>query len=226
MTDTNSPTPDGTEISPSETRHIATGLIVYGIVGVVLAIASIVALVVINSRIGNVSDDVTVRIDTLETTISATSASLNSAATSASGFSTTLGTTSEALASAGNVVGELSPAFVTLGRLGGLFGSAGDSFQAVGQNLADLGPSLQALSSNLARNQQQLADTSETVQRLAGELDKVQEVLESGTIENRVSEGFGFLRAGLIAMTVWLALPAIAALFIGIWLRRAVAPGT
>ena len=64
------------------------------------------------------------------------------------------------------------------------------------------------------------------MQRLAGELDNVQQVLESGTIETRVSEGFGFLRAGLIAMTIWLALPAIAALFIGIWLRRAVAPST
>ena len=226
MTETNPQTPDGTEISPKETRHVATGLIIYGAVGVVLAIASIVALVIIDSRIGSVSDDVTVRINTLESTISATSASLNSAAASASGFSTTFGTTSDALASASNVVSELSPVLQTLGRLGGLLGSAGDGFQAVGENLADLGPSLQTLSSNLARNQQELANTSETVQRLAGELDNVQQVLESGTIESRVSEGFGFLRAGLIAMTIWLALPAIAALFIGIWLRRAVAPST
>jgi hypothetical protein len=226
MAETESPALDGTEISPRETRHVATGLIVYGIVGVVLAIASIVALVIIDSRIGNVSDDVSVRIDTLESTIAATSASLSSAATSASGFSTTLGTTSEALTSASNVVGELSPVLQTLGRLGGLLGSAGDGFQAVGQNLADLGPSLQTLSSNLAKNQQELANTSETVQKLSGELDNVRKVLASGTIETRVSEGFGFLRAGLVAMTIWLALPAIAALFIGIWLRRAVAPST
>ena len=38
-----SPRPDGTEITPRESRRLATGLIVYGAIGTVLAIASIVA---------------------------------------------------------------------------------------------------------------------------------------------------------------------------------------
>lgn len=226
MTDIASPTPDGTEITPKETRGLATGLIVYGAIGTVFAIGSIAALFVLNGRIGNVNSDVSTRVDTLERTISATSDSLASAATSASGFATTLGTTSTALKSASDVVGELSPVLETLGNLGSLFGSAGDKFVAVGNSLSDLSPSLATLSTNLQTNQQQLARTSATVTRLSNQLDEVQSTLEKGTIETRVDEGLGFLKAVLIAMTVWLALPTIAALFIGIWLRRAVTPTT
>jgi len=224
MADMTAPVPDGTEISPKESRHLSTALIVYGVVGVLLAIASIIALIIVNGRIGNVSDNVTARIDRIERTLSATSDSLDSAATSALGFSNTLGTTSRALSSSSNVVGALSPVLVALGKLGPLLGSAGDKFESVGQSMSDLAPTLDELSTNLAQNQQQLENTSASAQRLADELDNVQVELQKGTIETRVSEGFNFLKAGLIAMTIWLALPAAAALFIGIWLRRAVAP--
>jgi hypothetical protein len=224
MTEATPPTPhpDGTEITPRESRRLATGLIVYGSIGVLLAIASIVAMFVLDSRLGSVDDAVSGRVDTLQRTLKATSDSLDSAATSASGFSVTLGETSAALGSVSEVLAGLGPVLRSVGNIAGLLGQSG--FGQVGDSLADLAPELEAMSTNLVTNQAQLETTSTKVAALADQLDEVEAVLAEGIIEKRVDQGFGFLRAGIIALTIWIALPAAAALFIGIWLRRAVSP--
>lgn len=44
--------------------------------------------------------------------------------------------------------------------------------------------------------------------------------LASGDVVTRVGQGFDFLRVAIIVMAVWLAVPAAAALLIGVWLSR------
>jgi hypothetical protein len=212
----------GTEITPQESRRLSTGLIVYGTIGVLLTIAAIVAVFWLNSHFADVQDDLAVQVDQLEQTLQSTSDSIVAAADSADGFSGTLDASVPGLESASAVLGRVENVLTGL-RIPFL----GDQLQSVrdlGAELGTLAESLNDVAATLEPNTAQLAETTEAMRALASDLDDLRASLEDGLVERGADQGFNFFRAGIIALTIWLALPSLAALFAGIWLRRAVAP--
>lgn len=219
--------PDGTEITPKESGRIATGLIVYGAIGIALAVAMIVAVVLLRGSFGDVQEDVSEQVDRLEVTIGKTSDSLTATADSLDGFTVTFDRTSSGLVEVGGVVGDLAG---VIDELGGVFDAIRPllgSVPALGEvadRLRSLVPTLRRVTDALSRNEPQLARTSDSLRELAAQLDEVERSLASGDVVSRVGQGFEFLRVAIIVMAVWLAVPAAAALLIGVWLRRAVRP--
>jgi hypothetical protein len=222
------PTARGTDISPGESRRLSTGLIVYGAVGLALAIAAAVAVVLMSGRFDDVTTDVTARVDALETTLDKTAQSLDDTADSAEGFSGTLSRTGEGLVEAAALVERLGPLLVDVGNVNVLgfrpLAELAPLFEDVGDRLVGLAPRLDEIAGELVVNEAQLSGTSESVRALAVQVHAIEAQLATGFLEDRVDQGFDFLRIGIIALTIWFAVPAAAALFIGIWLRRAVAP--
>jgi hypothetical protein len=217
----------GTEITPAESRRLATGLIVYGALGIVLSLAAIVAVFWLDGSFGSVQDDVSAQVDQLETTIDKTAVSLRNTADSVDGFGTTFESTSTGLGEMGEVttrlaavVDDLATFFATIRP----FVGSVPALDGVSEQLAGLEPNLTQIADDLTANRDQLDETTTSLRDLATQLDVVQATLVSGVIDQRVGQGFDFLRAAIIALTIWLALPAFAAFLIGIWLRRAVAP--
>jgi outer membrane murein-binding lipoprotein Lpp len=212
----------GTEITPQETRRLSTGLIVYGAVGVLLSIAALVAVFWLNSQFGDVQDDLAVQVDQLEQTLQSTSESIDAAADSADGFSGTLDSSVPGLESAAAVLERVENVLTGL-RIPFL----GDQLQSVrdlGAELGTLSDSLSDVAATLEPNSAQLAETTEAMRALASDIDDLRASLEDGLVERGADQGFNFLRAGIIALTIWLALPSLAALLAGLWLRRAVSP--
>jgi ABC-type transporter Mla subunit MlaD len=220
--------PDGTEITPVESRRLATGLIVYGVIGIALAIAGVVAVFWLDGAFGSTQQDVTAQVDQLEATIDKTATSLRDTAGSVDGFRTTFESTSAGLGQMGEVtnrlagvVDDLATFFATIKP----FVGSVPALDGVSEQLTGLQPGLSRIAGDLTANRDQLGETSASLRDLAAQLDEVEATLASGVIDERVGQGFDFLRAAIIALTIWLALPAVAAFLIGIWLRRAVAPG-
>ena len=212
----------GTEITPQESRRLSTGLIVYGAIGLLLTIAAIVAVFWLNSQFGDVQEDLAAQVDQLEQTLQSTSESIVTAAGSTDGFSGTLDASVPGLESAATVLERVEGVLTRL-RIPFL----GDQLQSVrdlGAELGTLSESLSDVAATLEPNTAQLAETTEAMRALASDIDALRASLEDGLIERGADQGFNFLRAGIIALTIWLALPSLAALLVGIWLRRAVSP--
>ncbi len=219
--------PDGTEITPTESRRLATGLIVYGAVGIALAIAMIVAVVLLRGSFGDVQSDVSAQVDQLETTIGKTSDSLTATADSLDGFTVTFDRTSSGLVQVSGVVDDLAGVIAELGTVFDAIRPLLGSVPALGEvadKLRNLVPTLTSVTDALSRNEPQLERTADSLRDLAAQLDEVERSLASGDVVERVGQGFEFLRIAIIVMAVWLAVPAAAALLIGVWLRRAVHP--
>lgn len=221
------PASDGTEISPVESRRLARGLVVYGVIGLALAIGAAGAVFWLDGAFGQVQKDVSVQVDELEATIRSTSGSLRETADSVDGLRTTfvstaggLDQTSELTTDLAGTVDELSVFFA---RIEPFVGST-PALEGVSEQLEALSPTLSRIADDVTANRSQLGDTSASMRELATQLDEVESTLAGGVIDTRVGQGFDFLRAAIIALTIWLALPSLAALSIGIWLRRAVAP--
>jgi nitrogen fixation-related uncharacterized protein len=212
----------GSEITPRESGRLAVGLIVYGIVGLLLSIVAIVTVFWLNGQFDDTRGRLEVQVDALERTLAATSASLVEAADSADGFGQTLDESAPGLESAAAVMRRVESLLSTIGKLP--FGLAPDSIHELAGELGTLSSALDGIAGSLAPNSAQLEETTASLRALATEVDGLTATLEDGVVEKGVDQGFDFLRAGIIALTVWLALPSLAALLIGIWLRRAVAP--
>ncbi len=221
------PAPDGTEISPAESRRLATGLTVYGLLGIALSVAAIVAALWLDGAFGGTQEDVAAQVAGLELTVDKTETSLRNTADSLDGFAVTFESTSAGLAQMGEVTTRLATVLDDLAAffatIEPLVGSV-PAFDGASDELAELERSLAAVAADLTANRGQLGTTSASLRELATQLDAVEATLATGVIDERVGQGFDFLRAAIVALTVWFALPALAALLIGIWLRRAVAP--
>lgn len=221
--------PDGTEITSRESRRLSTGLIVYGVVGLAIAIAMIVAVLLLRGSFGDVQQDVSAQVDRLETTIGKTAVSLRATADSVDGFVGTFERTSAGLVQVSGVVDGLSG---VIGDLAGVFDAIRPllgSVPALGnvaEQLGDLTPTIATITASMQRNEPQLERTADSLRDVAVQLDGVQRSLASGDLVTRVDEGFDFLRIAIIALAVWFAVPAVAALYVGISLRRAVSPAT
>lgn len=221
------PARDGSEITPVESRRLATGLTVYGVIGIALSVAAIVVAFWLDGAFGGTQDDVATQVTQLEATIDKTATSLRDTADSVDGFGMTFESTSTGLAQVGevttrlaSVIDDLSTFFATIKP----FVSSVPALDGVAEQLTGLEPSLASIASDLTANRDQLGTTSASLRDLAAQLDEVESTLANGVIDERVGQGFDFLRAAIIALTVWFAMPALAALLIGVWLRRAVTP--
>ena len=229
-TDEATPRPDGSGISPRETRRLATGLIAYGSVGIVLSIVSIVAVFWLNGHFDSVAEEVDVQVGQLEQTLGSTRRSLDQVAASADAFGATFETTAAGLAQAEAVVGNLSGFLDDLRNLA-VFGipvlrGSSSVLDSLSDELGELQPSLVTIGESLTVNATQLDRTSAALRELSSDLGGIQRTLEDGLVERGVGAGFRFLRVMIIALTVWLAVPAVAAFLIGIFLRRATAPAS
>ncbi len=221
------PARDGSEITPGESRRLATGLTAYGVIGIALSVAAILVAFWLDGAFGETQEDVTSQIAQLEVTIDKTATSLRDTADSLAGFGTTFESTSAGLVQMGEVttrlavvIDDLAAFFATIEPLVGSV----PALDGVSDQLTGLEQSLGAVAADLTANRGQLGTTGASLRDLAAQLDEVETTLATGVIDERVGQGFDFLRAAIIALTVWFALPALAALLIGIWLRRAVAP--
>ncbi|MGZ8721637.1 MAG: hypothetical protein ACXWXH_09245 [Aeromicrobium sp.] len=212
-------------------KTLSTGLVVYGIVGIVLTVILLGVSLTIGSRLESLSSRLSDRLDTISQTVEKTGATLDRAASTSGSLSTTM---EQAVTTVGQVDTTLGEVVATVRELQStastltIFGqtpltSLADRFGRVAGQVETLQAQVGTLGEDLATNRSGLASLGTSTTDLATQLRQVGQVLSSGEIEDSLREIVSIIRWTLGLLAIWFAVPAIGALVFGVWLRRQLA---
>lgn len=208
-------------------RRIGTGLIAFGVAGLVL-IGSAGAMVL--ATLGAVDDAATgfeeQRTEILSM-LKPASAALEGAASSATNAGTSLAETRDAAARASQLMTRLAGSFESLASLGSFELLGARPFASISGQFADVAADSRALSTDLAEaaaamdtNITDSAAVAANLRVLAGQLDELQKSLGAGP-DGQLPDGssanlpIDAARFVLVGLLLWLAVPAVAATWLG-----------
>jgi hypothetical protein len=208
--------------------RLSTGLIVYGLIGVFVAIVGFGALVWANNRIATLSDRVGTSVEQMATTLDNTAKALQDASSTANGFTQTLDRTSEGVGSAAQtIVGvrtnlqTLESALRAVSILGvNPLNVAANAVGGIASALEGLDTRLTAISDSLEGNRDRLSANATSLAALGESTAALAARLRSGAVEDSLADVQALLIVTLLLFILWSAVPAIGALALGIWLRR------
>jgi hypothetical protein len=226
------PGPGEGVLSRESTRRIGNALFYYGIAGLALAAIGIAVLVVAAWRLNGAADKVEAEAARLVTVLDRTATVLDDAASTVADVATTVD-------SADPMITRVATAITTtVDNLHGLQETAGsvsilgthplgglaNRFGQVAESLDPLDEELAAFGSNLGSAADKLRANVTSITALATELHGLHEELAGGL----VTDAFAAIRFMLLTLLAFLAavaaLPAAAALFIGLRIRAEVGP--
>lgn len=209
-------------------RRLSLGLIVYGGIGLVLAVVGAFALSWVGGRVGAVADRTGEQVESIVSTLDQTAIVLSSMGTSATSFSGTLERTPPAVRqTAATVVNLRANLILVQGQLGAInilgarpLADAANLFGQMALDLEGLDTRLEVIAADLDTNRAALLENSTALQALGTELDGVADDLRGGVIEEGLADVQLILVVLSALLVVWAALPAAGALGLGWWLRR------
>jgi hypothetical protein len=226
-------TPDAAPPSPDATlrhglRRFSTGLLVYGIVGLIFAAIGLGLLLYVGNRVGGLAERTSTQVESIIATLDRTATALGDAGDTAVSFSVTLERTPPAVRQAADTVGNLQDDLLTiqsqlagisilgtqpLGRVAAVFGSiAGD--------IEGLDTRLTSIADSLDDNKDALLANADSLRALGTQLSAVADDLRTGIIEDSLADVQLILTVLFVLLVAWTAVPAAGALWIGWWLRR------
>ncbi len=217
-----------TDQTRRQVRTLSTGLLVYGMVGIVMAIVMLAAVGAIGGRLDDLAQRTSGRLATISTTLDRTATALEHAGATSGSFASTLDQAAPTLGqvdkSLTDVVGTLKELETTTSALTFLgqqpLASLSSRFGQIGTQLGLLQTQVALLGANLTDNKTNLSALGTSLTDLAAQLRDVNAVVGSGEIELSLAEILSIVRLALGLLAVWFAVPAVAALGFGIWLRR------
>jgi hypothetical protein len=213
-------------------RRLATGLITYGAIGLILSLIAAVALVYGAVRLSSVADRVDRQITAVVDTLGRTSAALDDASASASSFAVTIERTPPAVRQTAQAITDLRSDLRSVqAQMAGItiLGSSplsgvSDAFGRMASNLDGLDDRLELIASDLEGNQAALIRNADSLGSFGDQLGAVSTELESGSVRDSLDD---VLTAALIlsvVLVVWMIIPAAGALWLGRWLRAEIGP--
>jgi methyl-accepting chemotaxis protein len=211
--------------------QLARGLIAYGVIGIVIALAALIVLGVGLGRVGSLADRLGDDVDGVSAVVRQTGDALDRAVAVSDGFGGTIDNSTAALGTAAEDLRAIVPqlrdiesqanAINILGT--NPFSSIAGLFGRIAGQLDDLDQQLDGIATSLGTNRQQLEATSTSL----GELANRTQLLATRLAGDEIREAMADLRWLLVAMlgvgAAGAAVPAVGALLGGLWLRRSLA---
>lgn len=213
-------------------RRLGTGLLVYGTIGLILAVVSLLALFYVTNRIGSLAERTSAQVETIIATLDDTSVVLTDAAATARSFAGTLERTPPTIQSAADTIGGVRSQLESVSSQLGLFSILGANplsgvatiFGSIADGLEGLDTALSTVAADLGDNQDKLLTNAASLDALGLRLANVADELREGVVQDSLADvQFIATLLGLM-FVIWTAVPAIGALFLGSWLRRELAP--
>jgi len=224
------PTPEDPRplVSRGGLRRLSTGLIAYGIIGLLVAGLGLGALVWVNGRIASVGDRVATSVDEIATTLERTAVALEDASTTADSFTGTIDRTVEGVSAAADTIAGVRSNLETLAtvlnavNILGLtpLGPAADAVGGIASAIEGLDTRLTGIADSLKGNRDALATNAASLGQVAESTAAMAERLRSGAIEASLDDVQAVIGIVLLLMVAWTSVPAFGALGVGIWLRR------
>jgi hypothetical protein len=214
-------------------RRLSAGLIGYGVAGLVLALAGVVAFAWIGGRVSSVADSVDADVRQLTTALDRSADALHDAGDSAVSFSTTLERTPPSVRQSADTIRNLRPNLLEIEAQLASINILGTEplavparlFGDMARDLEGLDTRLDTIADDLTRDRTALGANAGSLRAAGDEAARLAERLRAGTIQ----DDLGDLRAVLLVLTLLfvasMAVPAIGALMLGFWLRQRMATG-
>ena len=209
-------------------RRLATGLIAYGVVGLVVAALAAAVTVWLAIRIGDLTDRTGDQVTSIVATLDRASAALTDAGASATSFAVTMDETPPAVRQAAQAIGDLRGNLRSiedqfgridilgrrpLGDVASQFGQMASDLEGLDTRLALIATDLDANNAALRTNAASLGALGQRLAGIATDLRSAEGGSDLGDVRT-----MALLVAFLFV--AWMALPAAGALWLGWWLRR------
>ena len=215
-------------VSRDGLQRLGTGLIAYGLIGLLIAGLGLGALAWVNGRIGALSERVETSVDGLATALERTAVALDDASTTAESFTGTIDRTVEGVSSAATTIASVRTNLETLEsvlravNILGLtpLGPPAEAVGGIAGAIEGLDTRLTAIADSLEGNRDSLATNAASLARVAESTDAMAERLRSGVIEASLDDVQVVVGVILLLMVAWTSVPAAGALVVGLWLRR------
>jgi hypothetical protein len=211
--------------------RLANGLIAYGVIGLILAVAAAIALVWAGGRFASLGGRIETQVASIADTLDRTADVLLDASSSATSFAVTLERTPPIVRQVADAVGDIETSlqgvstqlsqFEILGRQP-LAGTA-ERVSTMAAALDGLDARLELVAGDLEGNRDALLANSASLGALSEQLTSVADQLRGDDLASALADIRAVLLVfGLILLT-WIVLPSAGALALGWWLRREVA---
>ncbi|HYH93149.1 MAG TPA: hypothetical protein VD763_08325 [Candidatus Saccharimonadales bacterium] len=209
-------------------RRLSTGLLIYGAVGLGVAVIGLMALLYVGGRLGALNDRVEVQVESLIETLDRTATVLDDAGSSALSFAVTLERTPPTVRQAAQTVSTLQGTMRSIeGQLGAIsilgqqpLGNVAGLFGQMATDLEGLDTRLELIADDLSTNRDRLLANAASLDALGEQVATVAERLRSGGIEESFADVTSVVTLLALLLSVWTAVPAVGALALGWWLRR------
>ena len=209
-------------------RRLSTGLVLYGVLGLMLAVVGGFALAWVGGRVAAVAERTGEQVDSIVATLDQTSFVLSSMGASATSFSGTLERTPPAVRQTAQTVVNLRANLILVeGQLSAInilgarpLANAANLFGQMATDLEGLDTRLETIAADLDTNRAALVDNSARLAALGTELNGLADDLRGGVIEDSLAD-VELILAGLSALLIaWALVPAVGALLLGLSIRR------
>lgn len=227
------PAADPTAPSPDTTlrhglRRFSTGLIVFGVIGLLVAAIGLGLLLYVGNRVGGLAERTSTRVDSIVATLDRTATVLDDAGATAVSFAQTLERTPPAVRQAADTVGNLQgdlnsiqselASFSIFGanplsRVAAIFGN-------VSSNIEGLDTRLNSVADSLDENKSSLLTNADSLRALGTQLQSISDDLKTGVVQDSLGDVQLILTVLFVLLVAWTAVPAAGALWMGWWLRR------
>jgi hypothetical protein len=213
-------------------RRLGTGLLIYGAIGLTLAILGLLALLYAGNRIGGLADRTTQQVETVIATLEDTSTVLIDAGSTAGSFAVTLERTPPTVRQAATTIGNLQSQLRRVSSQLDVFSILGSNplsgvsslFGDLATDLEGLDTRLELIARDLEDNRDKLVTNSQSLNALGVRLQLVADDLREGVIQDSLADVQLIVTVLAFLFVVWTAVPAVGALFLGRWLRTELAP--
>lgn len=209
-------------------RRLSTGLIAYGVTGLIVATIGLGALVLVNDRFSAIRAEVDATLVQRATTMRIAAQVLRDASTTAQSFTVTLDQTSLAVASAAGTIAEVRDdldalevqlrSFSVLGATP--LSDAADDVSRIAASMVGLDSRFSLIADSLTGNQVTVKAMATSLGQLGASSDVLAGRLDSGRIGDSLGDIQRVMSVTLLVLAIWLVVPALGALGLGVWLRR------
>jgi hypothetical protein len=208
-------------------RNVARAALVYGVIGLVLTALTLGAAFWAGAHFQAANERLTSRVERLQGTLNSSAVAIEAAAAAVGSAGNTLDQTAAALDSAAGSVNAASAALAafadtsdSINILGQRpFAGIGDGLRTSAGRLADLSARLGGVATSLRGNRGALDASPAALANLAASLRSASDGL-ADDVTASLNDVQAILTITFLAAAMWFGAAAVAAIILGLWLRR------
>ena len=212
--------------------RLANALVAYGLIGLLVAAAGLVALTAASSRIGSLGERIVSEAVSLDAIIDQTANVLDDASATAASFGPTVDQTSTTVRGAASAIRDIEPRLrdmETQANSIDIFGQRpvaplGQLFGQIATDVSGLDEQLDGIATEMGRTEAALTANSKSLAALADLVGAYKGRLKPAAIDAGIDDARRLLLITLALFIGWTAVPAVGSLVVGRWMRRLVAP--